>query len=261
MGVEGAAIATVASRYVEAIILIIYTTVKKKVFPAFHGVFAHLFTIERGLLKNIVKKGVPLFVNEMLWSLGISGLAMCYSKRGIAVISGYNIASTVINVFNIAYMALGNSVGIIVGKYLGAGEYEEAVDTDRKLIAFSVMVGAFMGVILFCTSGLFPQIYNTTDEAKWVARRMLAITACMFPFQSFMHACYFTLRSGGKTLITFVYDSVFVCAVSFPLAYLLAEFTSLPITYLYLICNSVEIIKAVIGFVMLKKRIWINKIV
>ena len=261
MGVVGAAIATVASRFVEMLLLIIYTAARKTVFPAFRGVFTRLFSIERELLKNIFKKGMPLFVNEMLWAIGMSGLAMCYSKRGLAVVTGYNIASTVINVFNIAYMALGNAVGIIIGKYLGAGEYEEAVDIDRKLIAFSVFVGTVMGIILLCTAGLFPRIYNTTAEAKTVARQMLMVTACLFPFQSFMHTCYFTLRSGGKTFITFIYDSVFVCCVSFPLAFVLAEFTTLSILPIYIICNSVEIIKAIIGFVMLKKRIWINKIV
>ena len=261
MGVVGAAIATVASRFVEMLLLIIYTAARKTVFPAFRGVFTRLFSVERELLKNIFKKGMPLFVNEMLWAIGMSGLAMCYSKRGLAVVTGYNIASTVINVFNIAYMALGNAVGIIIGKYLGAGEYEEAVDIDRKLIAFSVFVGTVMGIILLCTAGLFPRIYNTTAEAKTVARQMLMVTACLFPFQSFMHTCYFTLRSGGKTFITFIYDSVFVCCVSFPLAFVLAEFTTLSILPIYIICNSVEIIKAIIGFVMLKKRIWINKIV
>lgn len=261
MGAVGAAVATVVSRFAEALILIVYTAVKKNDFPAFRGVFRRLFTIERGLLLNIIIKGMPLFVNEMLWALGMSGLTMCYSKRGLAVITGYNIASTIINVFNIAYKALGNSVGIIVGKYLGAGEYEEAVDVDRKLITFSVFVGVVMGIILFATAGLFPQIYNTTQEVKTVARQMLMVTACLFPFQSFMHTCYFTLRSGGKTFITFIYDSVFVCCVSFPLAFVLAEFTTLSILPIYIICNSVEIIKAIIGFVMLKKRIWINKIV
>lgn len=153
MGVVGAAIATVASRFVEMLLLIIYTAARKTVFPAFRGVFTRLFSIERELLKNIFKKGMPLFVNEMLWAIGMSGLAMCYSKRGLAVVTGYNIASTVINVFNIAYMALGNAVGIIIGKYLGAGEYDEAVDIDRKLIAFSVFVGTVMGIILLCTAG------------------------------------------------------------------------------------------------------------
>lgn len=261
LGVVGAAIATVASRFVEVIILIVYTSVKKSVFHAFKGAVTHLFAIEKTLFGNIMKRGFPLFINETLWSLGMSGLAMCYSWRGLDVVSGYNIASTVINVFNIAYMALGNSVGIIVGKYLGAGEYEEAVDVDRKLIAFCVAIGLAMGIILFCTAGLFPKIYNTTEEAKTVAKQMLCVTACLFPVQSFMHSCYFTLRSGGKTLVTFIYDSVFVCLVNLPLAFCLVKFTSLPILAIYAACQSVEIVKAVIGYVMLKKRIWINKIV
>ena len=262
LGVIGAAIATVASRFVELIILIVYTRVKKTDFPAFKGALTGgLFKIDKKLFADILKKGIPLFVNETLWSLGISGVVMFYGWRGLDVVSGCSISSTIINVFNIAYMALGNAVGIIVGKYLGAGDYEGAVDADRKLIAFCVAVGFTMGSVMFFTAGLFPKMYNTTEGAKLVAKQMIMVTACLFPVQSFMHSCYFTLRSGGKTLITFIYDSVFVCLVNMPLTFCLVKFTTMPILPIYVITQSVEIIKAVIGFIMLKKRIWLNKIV
>lgn len=261
MGVNGAAIATVLSRFVEMFILIFYAHLKKSSFPFVVGAIRKLFVIDKKLLKGIMGTGMLLMLNETLWATGISGLAWSYSMRGLAVVAAYNITSTIVNVFNIAYMALGNSVGIIVGKYLGAGEIDTAIDVDRKMIAFSVMVGFTMGVILVCTAGLFPQIYNTTEEVKSIATGLLIVAGCILPMQSFLHACYFTLRSGGKTLITFVYDSVFVCCLSFPVSLLLAKFTSLPIIPLYILCNSLELIKCLIGFVFLKKRIWINRIV
>lgn len=261
MGVKGAAIATVSSRFVELAVLIVYTLAKSDKYPFIKGTLKHLFSIDKQLVRDILKKGSPLILNEGLWAIGVSALAQCYSQRGLAVVAGYNISSTIVNVFNITYMALGNAVGIILGKMLGAGKFDEAVDTDRKLIAFSVSVGVIMAVLLFSTSHLFPQIYNTTEEAKTVACDILRVAAVLMPVQSFLHSCYFTIRSGGKTLITFVYDCGFVLLVNFPIALIIAKCTSLPILPMYAIVNGVDVVKASLGFILLKKKIWLNQIV
>jgi len=261
LGVKGAAIATVISRFVELGLLVGYTYIKKDKFSYIVGAFRHFFTIRKELVKGIFKKGVPLLLNEGFWAVGMSALAWCYSTRGLAAVAGYNISSTVVNVFNIAYMALGNSVGIIVGKYLGAGKTDEAMDVDRKLITFSVMVGFCMGVILAVTAKFFPLIYNTTEEVKLIATQLMWVSAVFLPFQAFLHACYFTLRSGGKTVITFLYDSVFVCCLAFPVTLIVAKCSSLYIAYMYAIALSLDLIKCVIGYILLKKRIWVQTIV
>ena len=72
---------------------------------------------------------------------------------------------------------------------------------------------------------------------------------------------YFTLRSGGKTVVTFFFDSVFMWVVSIPVAYTLSRFTELSIVPLYLICQMIDIIKCIIGFVLVKKGVWIQNIV
>lgn len=260
LGVEGAAIASVISRFVELAILLIATHTDKTI-TCKNGLYRRFFHIDKALAKNILVKGSPLFINELFWSLGSSALAYCYSLRGLDVVAGYSISSTVINCFSIAYIALGNSVGIIVGKYLGAGQTELAEEYDVKLIAFAVVMGGFMGAILAATSGLFPQVYNTTAETKQIAASFLLITGCIMPMHGFLHSCYFTLRSGGKTLITLLYDSGFVCLVNVPIAFCLAKFTELDVRWIYLAANGVEVFKSLLGYVMLKRKIWVNKIV
>ena len=81
------------------------------------------------------------------------------------------------------------------------------------------------------------------------------------PIQAFMHACYFTLRSGGKTFVTFLFDSAFMWVVSIPLAFLLSRFSGLPIVPLYLFCQMADIIKCVIGFILVKKGVWLQNFV
>ena len=94
-----------------------------------------------------------------------------------------------------------------------------------------------------------------------LAERFILIAAAMMPVQSFTNACYFTMRSGGKTFVTFLFDSVFLWVVSIPLAFVLSRFTALPIVPLYFVCQAVDIIKCVIGFVMVRRGVWIHNFV
>ena len=76
-----------------------------------------------------------------------------------------------------------------------------------------------------------------------------------------MHSTYFTLRTGGKTIVTFLFDSVFLWAVTTPVAFVLSRYTGLPIIPLYLSCQLLDLIKCAIGFVLVKKGVWVNNIV
>ena len=138
---------------------------------------------------------------------------------------------------------------------------DEAKDTDRKLIFFTVMSCFIVGSIMAVVAPLFPAIYKTEQLVKDYATAFLRIAALCMPLNAFTHASYFTLRSGGKTIITFLFDSVFVWVVNIPLAYGLCHFTGLPIIPVILICSLAEAIKCVIGFILVKKGVWLNNIV
>lgn len=260
LGVVGAAIGTVISRYVQAAIVAIWTHKHKERFPFIVGVYRSL-KVPANLTSKILIKGAPLMLNEALWASGMAILTQCYSVRGLSVVAGLNIASTIGNVFNVVYIALGSAVSIIVGQLLGAGKMKEAKETDTKLIAFSVFSCFIIGMILICTASFFPEIYQTSDEVKELATAFIRTIGVFMPVCAFVHSAYFTLRSGGKTIATFLFDSVFVWTISIPTAYILSHYTTLLIEPLFFICSSLEIIKCVIGFILLKRGIWLQNIV
>ena len=261
MGAKGAAVATVISRFIELGIAAGATHIKHGKYRFIEGAYKSL-KVPKELVTLMIKKGLPILVNEALWSLGVAITAQCYSQRGLAVVAATNIASAIINVCNVGYLSLGSAVGIIVGNLLGAGKKEEAVDADNKLIAFSVIISAFIGVVMFLAAApFFPMIYNTGEEVRTLAEQFIKISACVTPFFAFTHASYFTLRAGGKTFVTVVFDSGFMYAVVVPVLFCLANFTALPILPLYAVGQGIEIIKSVIGFFLVKKGTWINKIV
>lgn len=260
LGVEGAAIATVIARFLEATIVIVWTHAKHKKNTFIVGAYRTLL-IPRELCKQIIVKGMPLLVNEALWSAGMAMLMQCYSVRGIAVVAGYNISSTISNMFNIVFIAMGSAVSIIVGQLLGAGKMDEAKDSANKMIFFSVVTSLVVGLFMGAIAHIFVNIYNTTPEVKHLAVWFIRISAIMMPLQAFLNAAYFTLRSGGKTIITFLFDSVFVWVVSIPLAFCLTRLTGIPILWIFLICQLADIIKCIIGYILVKKGVWLNNIV
>lgn len=260
LGVVGAAMATVISRYVQMMIVVVWTHRHAEKMPFIKGAYRE-WKIPAQLAWNIVRTGTPLMINEILWAGGVAVLNQCYSMRGLDAVAAVNISSTISNLFNIVFVAMGSAISIIVGQLLGAGKMEEAKDTDAKLIAFAVMSCLVFGGLLFLLSPLFPQVYNTTDEVRNLASSLLRVAACCMPLWAFMHATYFTLRTGGKTIVTFLFDSVFLWVVSTPVAYVLSRYTGLPIVPLYLCCQLLDIIKCIIGFILVKKGIWVNHIV
>ncbi len=260
LGVRGAAIATVLSRYVEMLIIMYRVHKDADTYPFIPGLYQTMM-LPKELVVKIILKGSPLLFNETLWAAGMAMLTQCYSIRGLNVVAGLNVANTINNVFNIVFIAMGDSVAIIVGQLLGAGKMEEARDTDNKLIAFSVFSCTCMAALMFLLAPLFPGLYKINDEARELAKYFIMATAVFMPQNAFLHAAYFTLRSGGQTVITFLFDSVFIWCVSVVIAFTLSRFTALPVLGVYVMVQLGDLLKCLIGFILVRKGIWMQNIV
>lgn len=260
MGVRGAAIATVISRFTELLIVMIWTRATSKSSPFIVGAFKSLY-VPKKLVGSIIVKGMPLLINEALWSMGMAAINQSYSARGIEVVAANNILQTFFNVFSVAFMAVGVAIGILLGQQLGARDEKGAMDTCRKLIAFSVLVSLVVGAAFFICAYFIPLAYNYPDSVRLTATRLMQICAAVMPIDAFAHATYFTLRSGGKSLITFAFDSGFMWIISVPVAFILSNFTALNILWLFTIVQLINIIKCIMGYIFVKKGIWIRNIV
>ena len=260
LGIQGAALATVISRYCELAIVAGWTHLNPQKVPFIQGAYRSIH-IPAQLLGQITTKGLPLLLNEAFWSIGMAMLNQCYSTRGLDVVAAQNISSTLYNLSSVVFLSMGNAVGIIMGQMLGANRsVAEVRDYNRKLIATSVISCLLFGCLMASISALFPQIYNTTHSVRALATRLILVSALLMPFNAYTNACYFTLRSGGKTLITFLFDSCYVWTVCVPLAFLLSRFTNLSILPLYAICQCLDIIKCTIGAIMVRQGKWIHNL-
>jgi Na+-driven multidrug efflux pump len=260
LGIKGAAIATVISRFVEVIIIVVWTHRNKKINPYIVGAYQS-FYIPKRILKDILIKGSPLMLNELFWAAGMATITQCYAVRGLEVVASLNISTTISNLFNVVYIHLGGCIAIIVGQHLGAGELDEAKDAQRKMTFFSVVCCAVVALIMMLVGGFFPDLYETEESIKLLAKEFIIISAAVMPICAYCHCGYFTLRSGGKTVVTFLFDSVFTWVIVIPVATILAKFTTLGIVLVFFIVSFLEIIKAIIGFFMVRSGVWVQNIV
>ncbi len=259
LGVQGAAVATVLSRFVELIVVAIYSHRRVKEFPFFGGVFRR-FGIPKDLTKKLLQKALPLMANETMWAAGLAVVNQCYSLRSLDAMAANNISQTFWNVFSIAFLAVGNAIAIILGQTLGAGELKEAKAASYKLVAFSFVVSTAVGAVYFLAAEAIPYLYNTEQEIRDLATLLMQITAIAMPFDALAHASYFSLRSGGKMFITILFDSVFTWCVNVLLAFLLSRFTTISFPVMFAIIQSITVVKAVLGILLLRSDFWVKNI-
>lgn len=260
LGVSGAAVATVISRFAELAVVSIWTSTKSYENKFIIGAFKS-FKVPLSLVKKISKKGVPLMINETMWAGGLAIVNQCYSQVSLEVVAANNLVQTFFNVFSVAFLAVGAAIGIILGQLLGAGETEEAKESAVKLIAFSVFISIGISIAFALCAIFIPEFYKLDESTKLLSTRMMQICALAIPLDAFANASYFTLRSGGEAVITIIFDSGFVWVISVPVAFILCNFTGLSILPIYAICQGLNFIKCAIGFVFVKKGIWVKNIV
>jgi len=261
LGVAGAAYATVLARVAECLVLLIWAHLRSKKHVFLKGLYKKILVQNKDMIWPILKKSFPIMLNEFLWAGAIAFMTQCYSRRGLDVLAGMNISNAICNLLNVVFIALGNAVGIVIGQMLGAGEFKKAKESSVTLMWFTAFACMILTVALIALSGWFPLLYDTTENSKKMATVFIIITALFFPLQGFLNSLYFTLRSGGKTVITFIFDSVFSWVVCGTCAFILSRFTNMHIYGIYICVQALDIIKVIVGYVMIKKGIWISNLV
>ena len=258
--IAGAAIATVISRYVELLIVMLWTHRHTEKNPYVKGLYRG-FHIPAPLLRQIILRGLPLLLNELLFSGGLAFLNQCYSLCGLDVVPALSISSTIYNLTAVVTRSLGITVGILTGQMLGADLPEQQIrDDNRRLIVLSVFSGVVFGGITAALGGVFPKIFNTTNEVRQLATWLILLSAVFLPLQAYNLPAYFTLRSGGKTVTTFLFDSGSIWLLMVSTAFILTRYTALPILTVFTLTNVMEGVKCIIGGVLIRKGSWIQNL-
>ncbi len=258
LGVKGAAIATVISRVIAALIVVIYAHCNKK-YSFVNAIFKRFFP-KKDTLRYIFKGSYILLINEFLWALGMTLLNYCFSFKGLEVVAAMNIVSTFSNLFGLLGTSVGTGVAVLLGQQLGAKKLDEAKRDSYRYIGFAVILGIVVGLLMFLLRNTVPQLYDFDESIIKMSENLIAICSCMVVVRVLSITCYFIIRSGGKVFITFLFDSVFTITIRFGVTFIVVLTTNLSIYYIYLISELLEIIKIVVGIILVNKGVWLNNL-
>jgi len=256
-GAKGAAYATIISRICEMLFLIGLSRLKKFLF--FRNVFKP-FKFEKGIVKKILSKSYLLFINEIGFALGNILQTLAFSQRD-GVLAAISVLTTISNIITILIQGLSVGIGVIVGQDLGQGDFVKARDDNKKLSFLGIYLSLFTGLILVATSFVLPNIFKEIDnEQKKIATKLIIIYGVLLFANCLSIIYYYTLKAGGRTFETLILDTGFMLVVYVPVSWILAMATNLNIIYIYLIVRGLDILKSVLGFILVKRGKWLQNL-
>ena len=254
MGVEGAAIATLIARIIEALILLASMRLLQ---PIFVTKITKMFCFSKDLAIKILKKGAPLACNEVFWSIGNAMLFKFYATRGSEVMSGYAISMTTADIFFVLFGGMSVAAHVLISQKLGANKLDEARSNGYKLIGFSTMMSLAFSILMFSSSFFIPSLYNVSEYAGYVAKSVTQVQSLMFGIYMFTTMCYFIVRAGGDTKSTLYMDSVYMWVINLPIVAFLAYTTNISIIYLYVAGQLTDIVKMILSYKLVRKEKWV----
>lgn len=259
MGARGAAVATVIARFAEAI-LILGVVYSLKLTPA--ASFRELFAFSRDFAVRFFQVVIPVIMNEVLWSTGVTMYTVVYGRMGTNILASINIASAIEGISFVLFRSMSNACAVLVGNKIGEGDEQTAFTYSLRMAILGPALGITVGLILFFSSGNLLVFYNVTEQVYENARIILRIFSFVIPLKVFnMINIVGILRSGGDTKFSLILDTFGVWFIAVPLAFVGGLVYHLPVYIVYVLVNLEEIFKFSLGLKRFISKKWINNVI
>jgi len=258
MGVRGAALSTVISRLLETVIILTVSYARKY---ALAGSLRDLLGFNRVFIRQFIRVSLPVMVNEIFWSVGITLQNAIFARTNTDAIAAFNITGTVSMLTWVLFIGLGNGAAVMIGKKIGEGNEKTAREYAYRIACVAPLIAMGAVFILFPLSRLLPFVFNVSPEALKNASQMFIILCFAYPFRAFNMAMIIGVcRAGGDTLFCIFYDVLTMWLIILPLAALAAFMWQAPVWLIYLCVVSDDALKMVFGIWRLKSGKWLNNV-
>lgn len=257
MGVEGAAAASVAAQIVSfGIILVLFFAVFQKEKHLFVR-----FSQSPDYNRQYIRILCPMLICEFLWGLGENVYTAVYGNIGTDACAAMTMTVPVQTIVIGALSGLSQASAILIGKSLGAGNFDQAYKESKKLMGYGLLGSVFLSLLLAAFSPFYVRFYQVEPAVQELTRNLLLVIAVIAPVKVMnMILGGGILRSGGKTEYTMWIDIIGTWVFGVPLGLLSAFVWKLPVTQVYFILSMEECVRLGISFVLFKKRAWMKRL-
>ncbi|MDF2531474.1 MAG: family efflux transporter [Clostridia bacterium] len=258
--VQGAAIATVSARLIEALALVywVYAVRKNKVLAP--GI-KDIKRLSMTYIKNIMVTAIPVILNDVFWALGMTMYSAAYARIGTTSIAAIQIANTAQNIFIVISIGLASSCAVMLGNEIGSGEKEKAILYAKRFLAIGTMAGLLLGVLLILISPVVLMLFSNTQAVQQIAQKIMLIMGA-FLWCRFLNGILVVgvLRSGGDTTFAMILETCSVWLVGVPLAFAGALLWHFPVYFVYTLITLEELVKAFFGIGRVRSNKWVRDV-
>lgn len=256
LGVVGAAVATLISRVVELIIILVYVLfIDKKL----HLKLMELLRFDFTYLRDFVKVAAPLVLSGFLWGVAQAAQTAVLGHISAAVIAASSIASVIFQIFAVVGMACANVASVTTGKTIGQGKLHLVRSYAKTMQAIFLLVGLIFGGLMFLCRETIVGLYAVSPETKALAVQFLTVLSV-----TTVGSCYeYPVESGiigggGSTRYTAWADNLFMWLFTIPSAVLSAFVFRFPPVVTFCCLKADQILKCIPNSIVCNRFRWVK---
>jgi putative MATE family efflux protein len=258
LGIQGAAVAAVIARFLECVTLLTVTYAAKLPVAAS---LRELTSFDRVFLRRVIKPMLPVILNELFWSLGITTYNIIYGRMGTQPYAAMNIVSTIEQVGFVIFIGISNATSVLVGNRIGSGKEEDAYLYAGRSLGLGILGGILLGLVLQLVKAPVLSLFKVSPEVIQDASRIINVVSFFLWVRvNNMTTVVGILRAGGDTRFSLFLDGIIIWIVGVPMAYLGAFVFHWPVYLVYLCAMSEEATKWFLGINRYFSRKWINNL-
>ena len=258
LGLRGAALATLISRAVELVSIGFYVG---RVDQKLKLCFRDFLRSDKALRHDFIRYGMPLVINNVVWSVNTMGNSAILGRYGAEVITAASVANTLNSLAYVTMNGMSSAVGIITGKTIGAGKTELMREYARTVQVIFACLGLVTCGMMFLLRLPFIGLYAGISEgAVAYARQFTVVLSIAMAGTCYQAASLYGLvKCGGDITFVFKLDCFFVFLVVLPSALLAQHLGAAPwIVFACLKCD--QILKCFVAVVKINSFNWMKNL-
>ncbi len=258
LGVTGAAAASIISQFVNMLLmLVIFYLVRLRG----QKDFRFSLSLGTGGYRQYLMMMLPILIAELLWSLGQNVNTFIYGHLEKGDLAAMSMTGPIQGLFIGALSGVSQAAGILIGKRLGANEYEEAYWESKKLVGYGLAGSLLLSALLICLRQTYVPLYNVEPGVRETAARLLLAFALLAPVKvTNMILGGGVVRSGGKTAYIMAIDIAGTWLIGVPLGLTTAFLFHLPVEWVYFLLSQEELVRLAMTLMVFRRRGWMNRL-
>lgn len=218
IGVAGAALSTLFSRILSAVMIIVLLTKSDKIS------MSKSWQIDTNILGKILYIGIPNGLENSIFQIGKLLTTSLIAGFGMVATTANAVAGSIASFQQIPANAIGVAMITVIGQCIGAGEESQAVYYLKKMMKTAYVCMILLGILMILLSRPLCSIYHLSDATTEMTVLLLIYNSvCCMLVHPLSFAQSNALRAAGDVKFTMIVAiaSMWICRVG--MAYILGQ--------------------------------------